>query len=198
MEKVQTAVFDPEDGKPPYRRGVLLVLVNSYGEVFAGQRTDMPTDGKPWQLPQGGIKAFHMGPVLRREETVEEAALRELREEVGKRVRAAVIAVGTRPIAFEFDRDGNDKYRGQMLTPVLLRYQGGRIDISQIEEGDSKPAFSKYGWFTPEEIRANATKVKLPVYDQALTIFRTAMAAAGPHVPDQRPTGTHGLGNNPQ
>ncbi len=182
-EVERTAVHDPGDGKPPYRRGVLLVLVNSQREIFAGERTDMPQDGKPWQMPQGGIKAFYIGNHLRRQETAEEAAFRELREEVGGGVQADLISVGSVPIAFNFDRDGNSKYRGQILTPVLLRYTGGAIDITRKEDGDTKPAFANYGWFSSDEIIANATAVKAPVYAEALRLMAPALMNLGPHAP---------------
>lgn len=185
MQEVErTAVFDPGDGAPPFRRGVLLILVNKTGEIFAGERTDMPQDGKPWQMPQGGIKAFFIGTHLRRQETAEEAAFRELREEVGANVRADLISIGSKPIAFAFDRGGNDKYRGQMLTPVLLRYVGGKIDLTRKEDGDTKPAFANYGWFTQTDIVANATAVKAPVYAEALRLLAPAFANLAPRPPD--------------
>lgn len=183
VETERTATYDPGDGKPPFRRGVLLLLVNGAGELFAGARTDMPRDGKPWQMPQGGIKSFFIGGHLRRQETAEEAALRELGEEVGSRVRADLIAISDKKIPFLFDRDGNDKYRGQLLTPVLLRYTGGAIDITRKEDGESKPAFSNYGWFTADEIVANATAVKAPVYAEAFSLMAPALANLSPRVP---------------
>lgn len=183
-EVERTAVFDPGDGKPPFRRGVLLILVNSQSEIFAGERTDIPQDGKLWQMPQGGIKSFFIGNHLRRQETAEEAAFRELREEVGPKVQAELISVGATPIAFAFDRSGNDKYRGQMLTPVLLRYVGGKIDITRKEDGDTKPAFSNYGWFPATEIIANATAVKAPVYAEALRLMTPALTNLGTRLPE--------------
>jgi 8-oxo-dGTP pyrophosphatase MutT (NUDIX family) len=187
MQEIErTAIFNPGDGKPPFRLGVLLILVNRAGEIFAGERTDMPQDGRPWQMPQGGIKAFYIGSHLRRQETAEEAAFRELREEVGPKVRANLISVGATPIAFDFDRSGNEKYRGQMLTPVLLRYVDGKIDISRKEDGDTKPAFANYGWFPTTEIVANATAVKAPVYEKALSLLAPAMMNLEPHMPESK------------
>lgn len=183
IETERTAIYDPGDGKPPFRRGVLLLLVNGEGEFFAGARTDMPRDGKPWQMPQGGIKAFFIGEHLRRQETAEEAAFRELSEEVGGKVRADLIAISDKKIPFLFDREGNDKYRGQLLTPVLLRYSGGAIDITRKEDGDSQPAFSNYGWFTTSEIVTNATAVKAPVYAEAFSILAPALANMAPRMP---------------
>jgi putative (di)nucleoside polyphosphate hydrolase len=56
----------------PYRPCVGVMLINREGLVFVGRRIDQTMEG--WQMPQGGIDAG---------ETPEEAALRELKEEIG-------------------------------------------------------------------------------------------------------------------
>ena len=56
----------------PYRRCVGVMLLNTQGQVFVGNRIDM--DGENWQMPQGGIDDG---------ESPCAAALRELKEEVG-------------------------------------------------------------------------------------------------------------------
>ena len=187
MQEIErTAVHDPGDGQPPFRRGVLLILVNKGGEIFAGERTDVPQDGKPWQMPQGGIKAYYIGGHLRRQETAEEAAFRELREEVGPKIRADLISVGATPIAFHFDRGGNEKYRGQILTPVLLRSVGGQSDLTRQADGDVKRAVSNYGWFPAADIIANATTVKAPVYAEALRMMLPALTNMEPRQPGEK------------
>jgi putative (di)nucleoside polyphosphate hydrolase len=55
-----------------YRPGVGIVLLNNDNRVFVGRRIDVEKDA--WQIPQGGIEPG---------ETPREAALRELREEIG-------------------------------------------------------------------------------------------------------------------
>jgi len=55
-----------------YRAGVGILLFNSLGEVFVGRRCDV--EGEAWQMPQGGIE---------QDEPTLEAALRELKEEIG-------------------------------------------------------------------------------------------------------------------
>jgi ADP-ribose pyrophosphatase YjhB (NUDIX family) len=54
-----------------YRPGVGIVLLNTGNQVFVGRRIDVED---AWQMPQGGIEPG---------ETPREAALRELREEIG-------------------------------------------------------------------------------------------------------------------
>src|SRR3954469_1699562 len=56
----------------PYRPCVGVMLLNRDGHVFVGKRIDQTVEG--WQMPQGGIDAG---------ETPEEAARRELEEEIG-------------------------------------------------------------------------------------------------------------------
>ena len=68
------------DNVKNFRAGVGIVLVNKDNKVFAGKRNAVNAKmvswflKKPWQMPQGGIEAG---------ETPQEAALRELLEEVG-------------------------------------------------------------------------------------------------------------------
>ena len=57
-----------------YRRGVGIMLLSDNGLVLIGHRIRMPAGLSKWQMPQGGIDAS---------ETPRQAALRELREEIG-------------------------------------------------------------------------------------------------------------------
>jgi 8-oxo-dGTP pyrophosphatase MutT (NUDIX family) len=68
---------DPERDKSTqsdsgYRLGVGITLLDKRGNIFVGQRIDVTEQA--WQMPQGGIEEG---------ETRREAALRELREELG-------------------------------------------------------------------------------------------------------------------
>ena len=171
MRESRTAIDDPGDGKPPYRLGVLLVLVDERSRIFVGERSDMPDDRRPWQLPQGGIKAFYDAGRLTGQEPPAQAALRELEEELGPEVRASIMGIATQAMAFDFDRGFNPKYRGQKLWPVLMRYEGGGIDISRLEDGDDKPAFLRYEWRGAAEVIAQATASKAGLYRAALAAF---------------------------
>lgn len=154
----KTAIDDPCDGGPPYRLAVLIVLMDHTGKVFVGERSVPTADDKPWQLPQGGICVG---------EDVAQAAQREIAEEVGADVKASVFAVGKRQITLNFTDTFNPKYRGQKLTPVLMRFEGGAIDVSQVEDGHGQPAFLSFRWQEPDAIIAQATKEKQPVYQDA-------------------------------
>lgn len=69
-ETVVTSGYFPENGE--YRSGVGIMLLNTEGRVFVGQRIDQAVES--WQMPQGGIDAG---------ETPRQAAYRELWEETG-------------------------------------------------------------------------------------------------------------------
>ncbi len=183
MIETRTAVFDPLDGKAPYRLGVLLVLFNASGQIFAGERNAPAHEMPSWQLPQGGIKQYLSGGRVTGQEKENEAALRELREEAGDGIKAAIIAMAAKPCRLDFTAGGNDKYRGQILTPVLLRYLGGKIDLSRPEEGESKPAFRNYDWFHPHDFLHISPAFKQPIYQQALGNFSHIIGRITPSYP---------------
>ena len=58
--------------KLPYRPCVGIMLCNTQGGIFAGQRLDSAQDA--WQMPQGGVE---------KDEDPKAAAIRELEEETG-------------------------------------------------------------------------------------------------------------------
>lgn len=197
MLETRTAIFDPLDGKAPYRLGVLLVLFNASGQIFAGERNAPAHEVTSWQLPQGGIKQFLNNGRVTGQEKQSDAALRELREETGAGVKAAIIALAAKPCRLDFTTGGNDKYRGQILTPVLLRYNGGKIDLSRPEEGDSQPAFRSYNWFDPNDFLNIAPGYKQPVYRQALANFSHIIGRITPSLPPSFNGGKRWPGREP-
>jgi ADP-ribose pyrophosphatase YjhB (NUDIX family) len=69
-------------GLAGYRPGVGIMLLSRAGLAFVGHRIRMPAGLAKWQMPQGGIDI---------RETPRQAALRELREEIGTD-RAEILA----------------------------------------------------------------------------------------------------------
>lgn len=176
-DDIKTATFDPGDGGLPYRLGVLLVVFNRHGEIFAGKSHKEPADGKAWQLPQGGRKMVLTDGVPHYERT-SKAARRELKEELGTATKLELIKMLPEPVVYDFP-DANAKYRGQMLIPVLVRCHNNnaKFDIGRQEEGDAQPAFSAWKWLKPDSVLDNVTAVKAAIYQQVLTAFLPVIAA---------------------
>jgi putative (di)nucleoside polyphosphate hydrolase len=140
----------------PYRPCVGVMLVNSDGRVFVGQRHDNPGDA--WQMPQGGID---------KGETVDAAAFRELWEETGVTADLAVIAARTaEPLAYDLPvelvpRFWGGKYRGQSQTWVLMRFLG---TDDHINIDGHHPEFSAWKWVGPDELVPGIVPFKRAVY----------------------------------
>ncbi len=120
----------------PYRRGVGLVLFNRQGEVFAARRLDSEVEA--WQMPQGGIDPG---------ETPEQAAIRELEEEIGT-AKAEIIGATSGWLTYDLPPElvgkvWKGRYRGQVQKWFALRFTGsdGDIDIHT-----AHPEFCEWRW----------------------------------------------------
>ncbi len=147
-----------------YRAGVGIVLVNSRGQVFSGRRRD--NRDHPWQMPQGGLQEG---------ETPRQAALREVREELGT---DAVAVIEFRPdwLCYDYPAPEASKraklYRGQRQLWYLLRFQGKDADI---DIGGANGEFSEWRWCSPAEIIDEAVSFKQPAYRQVMRYFAPAL-----------------------
>lgn len=106
----------------PYRPCVGITLFNAEGHVFVGERIDTPG---AWQMPQGGIDDG---------ETVEQAAFRELREEVGCD-KADIIHIYDKKLRYRLpprliEKLWNSQYGGQEQTWIAARFNGNDSDIN--------------------------------------------------------------------
>ena len=127
-----------------YRPGVGIMLLNRDGLAFVGHRIRMPPNLPRWQMPQGGIDAG---------ETPRQAALRELKEEVGTG-RAEILAESRD----WFHHDVPDeiaqgmmggRYRGNRQKWFALRFTGADADIDLATE---HPEFDAWKWVKPEQL----------------------------------------------
>lgn len=147
----------------PYRPCAGVVLVNSAGLVFGGQRIDNP--GEAWQMPQGGIDPG---------ETPREAALRELGEETGLAPDKVVIEAETAGwISYDLPpellgRMWKGKYCGQRQKWVLMRFTGRDADVNLATE---HAEFDRWAWMTPEDLIARIVPFKRDVYTQVFAEF---------------------------
>jgi putative (di)nucleoside polyphosphate hydrolase len=146
----------------PYRRGVGMMVFNGDGKIFIGKRLDTRND--TWQMPQGGIKE---------DETVREAAVRELYEETNM-IDLKIIYESPSWLYYDLPEfligklwDG--RYRGQKQKWLLVRFFGTEavIDIKK-----SFAEFSHWKWTDIEELPDVVTPFKKHLYASVVEEFR--------------------------
>ena len=150
----------------PYRRGVGIVLLDGEGRVFVGRRKDTRT--MAWQMPQGGID---------RGETPREAAMRELKEEVGTD-KARIIAVSRSWLRYDLParlrtKVWGGKYRGQEQKWFLMRYLGRDHDIDLAAH---EPEFNKWQWLPFDQLPKVIVSFKRPLYEAVVAEFGPKVA----------------------
>jgi putative (di)nucleoside polyphosphate hydrolase len=157
------------DQAPGYRPGVGIMLLNRAGEVFVGRRIDLPAM-PAWQMPQGGIDPG---------ETPLDAALRELKEEIGTdKVQLLGESQGwlSYDLPAELSRGiWGGRYRGQRQKWFAMRFTG---DDSDIDLGTAHPEFDAWKWVSPEQLTDVIVSFKRQLYFDILTEFRIYSAAA--------------------
>ncbi len=146
------------DGELPlYRPGVGIMLVNREGLVFVGRRIGMPAGLAAWQMPQGGIDPG---------ETPREAALRELREEVGTD-RAEILGETRGWLHYDLPeelagRPWGGRWRGQRQKWFAMRFTGEDSDIDIAADGH--PEFDAWEWVAAERLPELIVPFKRPLY----------------------------------
>jgi len=148
-------VIDP-DG---FRANVGIVLMRGTGEVFLGRRVG----GRGWQFPQGGVRDG---------ESLEEAALRELHEEVGLTSSHVEIAGSTaRWLRYRLPpryvrRNRTPLCIGQKQRWFLLKLRHDEVvfDLALTAE----PEFDAWRWVDYWEPVREVIYFKRPVYARAL------------------------------
>lgn len=149
----------------PYRRGVGIVLINTAGLVFAGQRLNMPG---AWQMPQGGIDPG---------ETPRAAALRELEEEVGTD-KAVILAEMAEWQRYDLPDEligvvWRGRYRGQEQKWYAMRFTGTDADIN-VRAHD--PEFDRWTWLRAEDLAAGIIAFKRDLYRAVVAEFAHLLA----------------------
>lgn len=145
----------------PYRLGVGLVLFNAKGLVFGARRIDTEMDA--WQMPQGGIDDG---------ETPEQAAMRELEEEIGT-AKAEIIAATQDWLSYDLPRElvGNvwkGRFRGQKQKWFALRFTGTDSDI---DIHTAHPEFSEWRWLPLEDLVELIVPFKRDLYQAVAAEF---------------------------
>jgi putative (di)nucleoside polyphosphate hydrolase len=145
-----------------YRPCVGIVLFNSEGKVFVGQRIE-PSEYN-WQMPQGGIDG---------DNTIEEAFFRELEEEVGTR-NAKILQVAPRKLRYKLppaaaERLWENRYIGQEQTWVAGRFLGEDSEINICAH--TTPEFSNWKWIALEDTIDLIVPFKRDVYREVIEMF---------------------------
>ena len=145
----------------PYRRGVGLMLFNPAGLVWVGRRLDQK--GEAWQMPQGGIDEG---------ETPEQAALRELEEEIGTG-SAAIVGESAGWVTYDLPPElvgvaWKGRYRGQKQKWFALRFTGRDSDIDIDTE---HPEFAEWRWVEFDRLVELIVPFKRELYRQVTAEF---------------------------
>lgn len=157
--------MNPKFAELPYRPCAGIMLANTEGKVFVGQRIDKAPEGDAWQMPQGGIDDG---------EDAEKAALRELVEETGIAPELVDVIARSRNEHFYdlpdelLGKIWKGKYRGQRQWWFLMRFKGKDSDIN-IET--DHPEFSRWQWVSPERLPQLIVPFKKRLYESLVTEF---------------------------
>jgi putative (di)nucleoside polyphosphate hydrolase len=154
-----------EIAKLPYRPCVGMLLLNAEGKVFVGRRIDTAKEADNiWQMPQGGID---------KGETPAQAALRELREEIGTD-KAEILAESRHWLRYDLPdhlvgKVWKGRYRGQKQRWFALRFLGEDSDIDLATE---HPEFDAWQWVALEDVPGLVIPFKRDTYRAVVSEFR--------------------------
>ena len=154
---------DPVRKPELYRPNVGLAVFSKAGHVFVGRRINS-RGAFQWQMPQGGIDAG---------ERPEEAALRELEEEIGISPKLVKVLEETDDwIYYDFPPDLKKRlggpYIGQRQKWFALRFTGSdgdvRLDLHT-------PEFDAWRWAELDELPGLIIPFKRPSYEAVRARF---------------------------
>ncbi|NUB24506.1 RNA pyrophosphohydrolase [Azospirillum brasilense] len=149
----------------PYRPCVGVMLLNDRGQVFVARRCDSKD---AWQMPQGGIDEG---------EGVHEAALRELKEEIGTD-KAEILGETAEKLRYDLPdhllgKVWKGRWRGQEQVWLAARFTGADSDIDLATE---HPEFDAWTWVDADDLPGLIVPFKRPVYESVLAEFASVIA----------------------
>lgn len=147
--------------KLPLRPNVCMLVYNSKGQLFLGERKS--TRGH-WQFPQGGAEP---------EFSLRENVKREIQEELGLEQSSVGKLLKLRS-THEYDWHkpppyAKGRWRGQAQTFWLVEFVGRNSDITL--DAHDEPEFSAWRWCAPRTVRRLAAPHRLAGYEGALQEF---------------------------
>jgi putative (di)nucleoside polyphosphate hydrolase len=163
-----TMLTPEEIASLPYRPCVGLLLLNEAGKVFVGRRIDTAQEADNiWQMPQGGIDPG---------ETPQEAALRELHEEIGTD-KAEIVAESRHWLHYDLPpqlvgKVWRGRYRGQKQRWFALRFLGQDSDIDLATE---HPEFDAWQWVELDDVPALVIPFKRDTYRAVVAEFKALL-----------------------
>ena len=149
--------------KPPYRRGVGVMLLNVHGEVWVGARIDNQEDA--WQMPQGGIAS---------DEDPWATAIRELEEETGIAPHLVErLAECPERLRYELPEEWRSRlwggeWIGQEQDWFLARFLGRDSDVNIATK---HPEFREWQWIEPGRLPDLIVPFKRELYRRLLREF---------------------------
>ena len=153
-----------------YRRGVGILLVNRRNEIFIARRNDV---ADAWQMPQGGIDS---------RESPEQAAFRELKEEIGTD-NAKIIAASNGWLYYDVPEDiakraWGSRWKGQRQKWFVMLFTGRDVEINLETE---HPEFDAWRWATIAELTSLAATFKRDLYASLLEEFSSILMHVADH-----------------
>ncbi len=149
------------DTEKLYRPCVGIVLLNHQNHVFLGERCDHPG---AWQMPQGGIDA---------DETAEQAAFRELAEEIGTNA-AEILKIADETLRYDLPDHlrktlWGGRFAGQEQTWIAMRYLGKDSDINL--NAHTPPEFKAWQWAPLAQTPDLIVPFKRETYKSVIAMF---------------------------
>lgn len=153
----------------PYRSGVGLMIFNTNGDVFIGERLENPGS---WQMPQGGIDEEDGDDIYK-------TIYRELYEETGiVEARVKILKITESWLYYDLPdflipKVWNGQFRGQKQKWVALEFTGHDAEINL--NAFRHPEFKSWKWAPIDEALDIIIQFKRHTYEAALKDFETVL-----------------------